>query len=231
MTGRGLLCTCALAAVFPALPSCGAGTPVARGFGSRQVLPIRDPTFHFTQNGSSAIDYSTGQDGVDGGDGGVSNWTLDLASGQVQPQTPPDGGARIGCSCGLIQDEDAGTGTYTFTFTDPQTGQPASVDGVSAIVQCPCVAGATATVLRPDATGGLGIFSIDPTTLVATELVPATLGTAAWANGAATETAALASSGVLLMDFSVTPIDGHFTYERTMTDGSTIMFEIGRAHV
>ncbi len=69
----------------------------------------------------------------------------------------------------------------------------------------------------------LGIFSIDPTTLAVTERVPSTLGTAAWANGASS-TGSLVSSGLLWVPGNVTPIDGHFAYERTMNDGSTIMF-------
>jgi hypothetical protein len=78
---------------------------------------------------------------------------------------------------------------------------------------------------QPDA---LGIFSIDLTTFAVTELVPATLGTAVWADGA-TGTGALASTRLLLPPASgpnatVPLLHGHFIYERAMTDGSTIVF-------
>ncbi len=204
-----------MAAVFPA---CGDGTPVARGFGSRELVPIREPSLYLRQSNANSVVYSTSNDA-----GTAANyWSVDLTTGQVQALSPPDGGAGagIGCVCGLQTATGAATGT--FTATDPATGQEKSIDGVAAIVQCPCGATTEAIVLRPDATGGLGIFTIDLGTLDATEVVPATLGTAAWANGAAS-TGSLASSS-LLSTSAVTPIAGHYVYPRTMGDGSTIMF-------
>lgn len=218
MTGHALLCLSSLAALVAALPACGDGAPVARGFGSREVLPIREPSVYLRQSNDNSVVYSTSNDA-----GTASNyWSVDLTTGQVQAQSPPDGGPGTGngCVCELSIGGDAATGT--FTATDPATGQEKSIDGVAAIVQCPCGAATEATVLRPDATGGLGIFTIDLGTLETTEVVPATLGTATWAKGAAS-TGSLASSS-LLSTSTVTPIAGHYVYPRTMGDGSTVMF-------
>jgi hypothetical protein len=68
----------ALGVAVATLAACGAGTPVTRGFGSREVLQIRDSTFGFTGWGINTIDYSASVDG------GYTNGSI-----QIGPVPPP----------------------------------------------------------------------------------------------------------------------------------------------
>jgi hypothetical protein len=83
---------------------------------------------------------------------------------------------------------------------------------------------------RPDAPGGVGIFGVDYATDAVTEIVPATLGAAAWAPGA-TPAGPLASTTVRLGDGSFNdPLvisqlgADHLLYTRTMSDGGNTVF-------
>jgi hypothetical protein len=259
-------CGVALGAI--ALAGCGARTPVARGFGSREVLPIRDPTFGFTGWGYNTIFYATGDDGGDTSESIVFG-----------PQ--PDAGPPAGDAGSVVQDiyscqpgVDAQGNFATAIITNNLTGQQTTVDGVSSILQCPG-ADSTLTILRPDANGvltlwsgpfdalqqvplpvtiaelvsssygsgehlalvlasppaqpgALGLFSIDSTTFAVTMVVPPTLGTAAWASGATATASDLSSASLSLPRNSylslVSSVGTHYTYPRTMGDGTTIMF-------
>jgi hypothetical protein len=257
----------ALLAAATALPACGAGTPVARGFGSSQVLPIRDSTFDFTTSGPQSIGYSTTADG------GYHTATIDLTGGSDagQPFGDPDAGPTAGNS---VCDQAFGLTNQTLTVTDPTTGQQTVIDGVSQVLEC-ADAGPTLTLLEVDAVGALslwsgppdalaqiplsvtiaqlnnvrddggditavvlatfpahpeavGLFAIDLGSFAVTTLVPPTLGTAAWANGASTTAGALASSTLRLSSDAteefVSPMGTEYAYERSMVDGSAIMF-------
>jgi hypothetical protein len=74
----------------------------------------------------------------------------------------------------------------------------------------------------------VGLFSIDATTFAITMLVPPTLGPAAWACGATPTASALSSASLFLPRNSyqnlVSQIGAHYTYLRTMGDGTAIMF-------
>jgi hypothetical protein len=255
----------ALTTLVVGLGACGAGTPATRGFGSHQVLQIRDSTFFFNGGfGPTSIGFSTSADG------GTALLTLDLTTDRVQPYTLPDGGTTGGggyddCELALGNDP---TGSGSLTVTDAQTGQKTTVDNVVSILSCPNNASPALTALRSDATGALtlwsgpfdnlqpvalpitlvqavryysglflaafpaqpsalGLFRIDPISLSVTEIVPPQLGTAAWASGA-TSAGSLASSTVVGtvgdLQGSVSTAGGHYTYARTMDDGSTILF-------
>lgn len=119
----------ALLAAATVLPACGAGSPVARSFGSHQVLPIRDSTFAFTGSSPQSIGYSTIADG------GYYTATIDLAGGSDagQPLGDPDGGQPAGNS---VCDQAFGLSDQTLTFVDPTTGQQTSIDGVSQVWEC-----------------------------------------------------------------------------------------------
>ena len=242
---------------------------MARGFDSREVLPIRDPTFAFSGWGENVIDYSTEDDG------GFTNRTI--VFGPQPDAGPPAGDAGVvvpnvySCQPGI---DPQGT-LSTAIITDNLTGQQTTVDDISAILQCPG-ATSTLTILRPDASGvltlwsgpfdalqqiplpvtiaqlasdyfyssaqevvlvlaslaaqpgALGLFSIDPTTFAVTMLVPPALGTAAWASGAVPTASPLSSSTLFLPRSSyqnfVSAVGAHYTYLRTMGDGTAIMF-------
>jgi hypothetical protein len=83
---------------------------------------------------------------------------------------------------------------------------------------------------RPDAPGGVGIFGVDYATGAVTEIVPATLAAAAWAEGA-TPAGALTSSSVRLPDRSLDDAMGigllgadRILYTRVMADGGNTVF-------
>jgi hypothetical protein len=253
----------ALAALAAVLPACGAGAPAARGFGSREVLPIRDSTFVFYTSAPETIEYGTSTDG------GYQSATIDLtANGDAgQPAADADSGLGAGND---VCDQAFATTDQTLLITDPQTGQQTSIDDVFQVLEC-SGAGPTLTLLRVDASGALtlwsgpagalqemplsvtiaqfvyvtndkgdvaavvlgtpaaepaavGLFSIDLGTFAVTTLVPPTLGTAAWANGA-TATADPLSSTSLVLPPELSQLGRpQYSYERAMSDGSAIMF-------
>ncbi|HEY5090398.1 MAG TPA: hypothetical protein VIK30_10525 [Polyangia bacterium] len=270
MTGRAKVWfLSALAALAAVLPACGAGTPTARGFGSRQVLPIRDSTFAFYESGPQTIGYGTYADG------GYNNATIDLMADRDAGQPDADAGADAGLGLDIC-DQAFGMTDQTLLITDPQTGQQTSIDDVFQVLEC-SGAGPTLTLLRVDANSALtlwsgpagalqeialsvtiaqffyvannkgdataivlgtpagqpdavGLYAIDLGSFAVTTLVPPTLGTAAWANGA-TATANPLSSTSLILPLGVTEqllsrvgASQQYSYARAMGDGSAIMF-------
>lgn len=251
-------------AAATALTACGAQTPVKRSFGSREVLPIRDPTFDF--NGgfdATSISYSTSDDG------GISFFYVDLMTDQVQTGLRDAGTGATGTGYYCQLQTDPTTNLETVLITDIATGQQTPLlDGVAELIDCPHGTSTTLTVLKPDSSGALtlwtgpfdsvaevplsitieqyvygigldvlaaypaepnqlGLFSIDLTSFAVTELIPPTLGTAAWANSAA-GTGSLVSSSLLAgSKSSLGPMavyGGGYVYERAMDDGTTILF-------
>jgi hypothetical protein len=130
------------------------------------VLPTRDTNIVLTGVKNGVATYATTADG------GFAYWRLDLATGEVQPQASPDGGADAG---------DAGTGFTCDPGVDPQsnapavivtnrqTGQQSIVDGVSQVWVCPTDANPTLTILRLDTAGNQTLWSGPPDQIV---LVP-----------------------------------------------------------
>jgi hypothetical protein len=100
---------------------------------------------------------------------------------------------------------------------------------VTLAVEFPIIlSGDAVTVFAGVDPNAVGIYSIDLQTFAVTELIPPTLGSGAWASGA-TGTGPLASSTVRLPpDATPTALqifpDHHLVYERTMSDGATIVF-------
>jgi len=259
----------ALAAMAAALSACGAGTPVARGFGSQEVLPIRDSTFVFYESSPQTIEYGTYADG------GYQSATIDLIANGDAGQPAADADADAGLEIDVC-DQAFGMTNQTLVITDPQTGQQISIDDVFQVLEC-SGDGPTLTLLRVDASGAstlwsgpagalreiplsvtiaqflyvtndkgdaaavvlgtpsaepdaVGLFSIDLGTFAVTTLIPPTLGTAAWANGATATAAPLASASLLLpsgldQEETVSRVGSQqYSYARAMSDGSAIMF-------
>src|SRR5690348_2805520 len=98
-----------------ALAACGGNAPVARGFDSREVLPLRDPTTQLwsvtSDGGDVSLIYSTKPDGAQS----PTYWSLDAATGTVQSLgdvQPASLTARYGrYSCGLRAGQTVGAGT------------------------------------------------------------------------------------------------------------------------
>jgi len=131
------------------LPACGAGTPVARGFGSRQVLQIRDSTFSFTGWGVNTIDYATSVDG---------NGTIQIGPVPPPAQGLPDASVVVGNLYNCEPVLDTQDNSWTVNITDVQTGQETTVGDFSVLVQCP-YNDSTLTILRADASGALDLWS------------------------------------------------------------------------
>jgi hypothetical protein len=147
----------ALGLAVAALAACGSGTPVTRGFGSREILQIRDTTFSFSGWGINTIDYSTSDDG------GYMNRTVQIQPGSPPAQSSPeagvvDAGIVVGnlYTCEPVFDSQGNLSTVT--ITDVQTGQEATVGDISVLVQCP-YDDPTLTILRADAGGALSLWS------------------------------------------------------------------------
>jgi hypothetical protein len=251
-------------AAATALTACGAETPVKRGFDSREVLQIRDPSFDFNGGfGATSIGYSTSDDG------GFTFFYVDLMTDQVQTGVPDAGTGPTGTGYYCQTQTDPTTNLETVLVTDIATGQQTPVlDGVADIIDCPNGTSTTLTVLKPDSSGNLtlwtgpfdsvvevpvsitiaqrvwgiglvvlaaypaqpnqlGLFSIDLDSFAVTELVSPTLGTAAWANGAAGTGSLVSNSLVAGSKSSPGPMaayGGGYVYERAMADGTTILF-------
>jgi hypothetical protein len=269
MTGCARARLARLAAMAALLPACGAGAPVARGFGSQEVLPIRDSTFVFYESGPQTIEYGTYTDG------GYQTATIDLTADRDAGRPAADADSGLGAGNDVC-DQAFGTTNQTLLITDHQTGQQISIDGVLQVLEC-SGAGPTLTLLRVDANGALtlwsgpagalqeislpvtlvqffyvtndngevtavvlgtpsaepdavGLFSIDLGTFAVTTLIPPTLGTAAWANGATATADPLSSTSLLLSSglgqefLSRVGASQQYSYARVMSDGSAIMF-------
>ncbi len=142
----------ALGVAVATLATCGAGTPVTRGFGSREVLQTRDTTFSFTGWGINTIDYSTSVDG------GYTPGTIQIGPVPPPDQGLPDAGFVVGnlYTCEPVFDTQGRPSTVN--ITDVQTGQVTTVGDISVIVQCP-YDNPTLTILRADASGALSLWS------------------------------------------------------------------------
>jgi hypothetical protein len=140
--------------VVAALAACGGSSPVARGFGSREVMPLRDPSFIFISLTDGAGDltalYGTQAPGamarsyhaVDVATGNVTDWGTAFP-GSLAPSAGP-------YLCGLVPD--GGPGTGTLDVFEVGSGADTRIGGVLAYAGCP----------KED--GMLFVFRADPTT-------------------------------------------------------------------
>ena len=267
---RGCLSLGALILASATLSACDDATPVQRGFGSTQLVALRDSTFEFWFTKGDRVFYRTGRDEF--GNGDPTFWSVDVGTGEVQnlgatmpdftDPTPP---ARYRCEyAGGSNGEPT-----TYQITDTQTGQLTAIEHVyDTVPYCPkdddptlqlwrveadqtltlwtgpytylvqtqlpfavhevlgrLAAGWMVSAPSPNPPSGLGVYSFmdqDPTT--ATEVIPAALGSAAWAPGTTPTGSALASSGLIESSFFLPAAAGTYCYERAMADGSTVMF-------
>jgi len=115
-------------------------------------------------------------------------------------------------------------GTYSLwigPYTAPQRAAlPISVRHL----YWPVTGGTLVGAPSSNAPGGIAVYQIlddDPST--ATAFIPAQLDSAAWAPDASSA-APLMSSGLSEPNFFLRAPPGHYTYERAMDDGSTVMF-------
>ena len=131
-----------LVAAIVALPACEEGTPTARGFGSRQLTALRDPTFEFAGARGDLVLYWTGDAPAN-----TRYWSVDVTTGAVRehqptfpdvpvPQYtfPADPNARFHCS---FTSSGVGAGGASASalaamlqIDDAQTGQRTTIDGV-----------------------------------------------------------------------------------------------------
>jgi hypothetical protein len=140
-----------------ALGACGGSEPIARAYGSTELLPIRDSTLYLSgQYDGNFLVYGTG--GV--GQVPPAWWTLDLTTGAVQsygtnmppPYSPPTGTMTTTppppslFTCNLNP-------SGTLQITDNTTGVETDVHDVTDVVTCPGADGIL-TVLAIDASGG-----------------------------------------------------------------------------
>ncbi|MES1164955.1 MAG: hypothetical protein ABUR63_04305, partial [Verrucomicrobiota bacterium] len=150
--GAALLLTAALAA-------CGGNVTVARGFESRQVLSLRDPTIRldyaiYVVGRDPTLVYSTQPEGALV----PTRWSVDLATGAVHdtgldpPSTGVTGSGTPRYVCGansLLPD-----GTTTVEITDTTTGATVDIDRVTSFGGCVRDDGTFAAFRRDSATGG-----------------------------------------------------------------------------
>ena len=136
------------------LVSCGGSSPVARGFGSREVLPIRDPSFIYVSLTNGAGDLTALYETQAPGGTARNYWSFDVATGDVtnlgeafpDSFTPPTGPYL----CGFVAD--GGPGTGTLEVLDIRSGAQTNIGGVVSYAACP----------KED--GTLFVFRADPTT-------------------------------------------------------------------
>jgi len=115
-----------------AVPACDDATPVQRGFGSRPLVQIRDPTFAFYATKSDLVFYRTGLD--TSGYGLATYWSVNLATGEVLnlgSATPnlfdPEPIPRFDCE--YETDQQGLTGN--FIVIDTQSGTKTVIDRVA----------------------------------------------------------------------------------------------------
>ena len=147
-----------------ALAACGGdAAPVARGFDSREVLPLRDATTRLwsltNDGGDFSLIYSTQPAGAQS----PTYWSVDTATGtvqslgDVQPESITARGDRY--SCYLQAGQTAGT--ETLDIFDLKTLTQSYVYGVLAVAACPTNDGIL-TAFLADPTTGSPVLSIGP---------------------------------------------------------------------
>jgi hypothetical protein len=165
----------ALAMSTVVLAACSGNRPVARGYESRELFPIRTTALGFNgADGPGVVVFQTNDDG------GINYWTVDLSTGAAQsfgntyPPPPPGSNppppAPYVCSQVFGSATPQAITTGTLQITDAATGAVTSVSDVVSYAQCP---GADGNLLLfvADANGNL-VFERGPFT----DLQPVPLG-------------------------------------------------------
>jgi hypothetical protein len=137
-----------------ALAGCGGGSPATRGFDSREVLPVRDPSLDLwtltEAGGNPTLIYSTEPPGTT-----VMNyWSLDITTGNVESlgtEQPASITAQSGPYICWTQ-VDPTSGVQTLEIFDFRTSTQTPIDGVISYAAC------------PESDGWLTVFRADPTT-------------------------------------------------------------------
>jgi len=150
---RGLAVAAAVAAT---LSACDGGSPAPRGYGSRQILHLRETQFFFVGGRGDIIFYSIGTIPKDS-----LYYTLDLRTGAVTPDDgsfssipypeytfPSDPNARYHCSYFT----DVGN-VFEFRIDDGQTGQRTTISGGTYASGCPTESDPTLKIWRGDGAG------------------------------------------------------------------------------
>jgi hypothetical protein len=147
------LCACLAAAMMHL--ACEDGTPVPRGFGSVQLVSIRDPTLTFVGYGPGHALYATGNS-----DGTSTYWRLDVETGELRnlgPKlttsvAPP---SRYSCS------QEVTDGGLVLTVMDRDTGAQTTIDQIMIIYgsSCPTEAELGLMVWRRDGAGHLTLWT------------------------------------------------------------------------
>jgi hypothetical protein len=151
---RALVVT--VAAASAALSACDDGTPVHRGYGSRQISQLRDTKFYFEGARGDIVLYAIGNGPVDS-----TLFSLDLRTGAVvqdgasydsipfpQYTFPSDPSARYHCSY-----ESGADGNQEVRIDDAQTGATTTLSDVAFLSNCPTDGDSAVKVWRID-TGG-----------------------------------------------------------------------------
>ncbi len=141
-----------------ALAGCGGNVTVSRGFDSREVLPVRDPTLNLVYVSSDlegqdpTVVYTTQPEDP----GAPVYWSLNLTTGAVAnlgaSLPSPDAGApataRYVCSTTDLMSD----GSRTLDILDTSTGTTVDITGVTAFFNC------------GNDDGTLSVFRLDPDT-------------------------------------------------------------------
>jgi len=127
-----------------------------RGFASRQLLAVRDPTLRFNLN-AGYYAYTKHMTYVTGDGDAKRYWSVDVETGDIREhdesftdlvETPTATPGGLTCAWGVNMNGDA-----ELLITDPQTGRHAAITGIYTYVPpCPTDADATLTLWR--VTGG-----------------------------------------------------------------------------
>lgn len=149
LKGLGRRGSAVLAISLAGIASCGGAAPIGRGFGSREVLPIRDLTFSFTSANPAVVGYLTS------GDAGIFNGTIALTGGQ---DASVSAGADAGPGDRYVSQIDESTTPESVIVTDTRTNQQTEIDDVYQVLQIPS-ADPTLTFLRSDAGAALTLWS------------------------------------------------------------------------
>jgi hypothetical protein len=162
MTRAGSVVGVVFAAVIPAaaLSACGDGAPPQRGFASRQLIQLRDPTFSFEGSRGDVVLYSVGE-------APRTYLSFDLRTGATATHDATyadvpgpgytlaaDPNARYQCSFGSDEKND-----IEFLIDDAATGQRTTVAGGSIASRCPTEADPTLMIWRREADATLTLWT------------------------------------------------------------------------
>jgi hypothetical protein len=160
LAARTVTVTATVAATAVTVEACGGGPGVERGFGSRQLLNLRDSTFTFNGSYGNLVYYSTTVEGVS--ENATSYFSIDAETGQVVsfgssfpsivPPTPP----RFVCSV-----TSSSTSTHpALVITDSVSGAQTTIDDYdSSLPGCPMTPDEPLVVWRYDDANHLTLWT------------------------------------------------------------------------